>query len=105
MSEYSISIFFLKTSATKAVELNERSFTELIRSIEMRQCAVKEVILAQEEAVVKKVNTLLQRLEREISDLKSIDAELQHLEQLSQTENEVYFLQVSTSTKGHILKR
>ncbi|KAG7329774.1 hypothetical protein KOW79_005996 [Hemibagrus wyckioides] len=83
-----------KTSATKAVELNERSFTELIRSIEMRQCAVKEMILAQEEAVVKKVNTLLQRLEREISDLKSRDAELQHLEQLSQAENEVYFLQL-----------
>ncbi|XP_058250630.1 tripartite motif-containing protein 16-like isoform X1 [Hemibagrus wyckioides] len=88
-----------KTSATKAVELNERSFTELIRSIEMRQCAVKEMILAQEEAVVKKVNTLLQRLEREISDLKSRDAELQHLEQLSQAENEVYFLQSASCVR------
>ncbi|KAK3567846.1 hypothetical protein QTP86_027356 [Hemibagrus guttatus] len=86
-----------KTSAIKAVEENEMNFTELIRSIEMMQCAVKEGILAQEEAMVKKVNTLLQRLEQEISDLKSRDAELQHLEQLSQAENDVYFLQMQST--------
>ncbi|XP_027004438.1 tripartite motif-containing protein 16 isoform X4 [Tachysurus fulvidraco] len=82
-----------KASAVMAVEDSERSFTELIRSIEMRQCTVKELILAQEEAAVKKVNTFLERLEQEISDLKSRDAELQHLEQLSQAENDIYFLQ------------
>lgn len=88
-----------------AVEENERSFTELIRSIEMRQCTVKELILAQEEAAVKKVNTFLERLEQEISNLKSRDAELQHLEQLSQAENDIYFLQVSTFTKGYIFEK
>lgn len=94
----------LKTSAVHAVEKNEKSFTELICSIEMRQHAVKELILTQEEAAVKQVNTLLEKLEQEITVLKSRDAELHHLESLSQADNNISFLQVSTFTKAHILK-
>lgn len=104
MSAYSI-FFFFKTSAVQAMEENEKSFTELIHSTEMRHYAVKELILAQEEAAVKQVNTLLERLEKEVTDLKSKNAELQHLEQLSQADNDIYFLQVSTFMNAHILKR
>ncbi|XP_060785923.1 tripartite motif-containing protein 16-like [Neoarius graeffei] len=86
-----------KTSAVQAMEENEKSFTELIHSTEMRHCAVKELILAQEEAAVKQVNTLLERLEKEVTDLKSKNAELQHLEQLSQADNDIYFLQSAAS--------
>lgn len=82
----------------QALEENEKSFTELIHFIHMRQCAVKELIMAQEEAAVEQINTLLERLEQEISDLKSRDDELQHLEHLSQADNDICFLQVSTST-------
>lgn len=91
----------------QAVEENENSFTELIHFIMMKQRSVKELILAQEDAAVKQVYTLLDRLEHEIADLRSTGAELQHLEQLSQADNDIYFLQVSTSTstKARILKR
>ncbi|KAF4089622.1 hypothetical protein AMELA_G00068780 [Ameiurus melas] len=86
-----------QTSAVHAVEENEKSFTELIRSIEMRQHAVKELILTQENAAVKQVNALLEKLEQEITDLKSRDAELQHLESLSQADNNISFLKSAFS--------
>lgn len=91
----------------QAVEENENSFTELIHFIMMKQRAVKELIVAREDAAVKQVYTLLDGLEHEIADLRSAGAELQHLEQLCQADNGIYFLQVrtSTSTKAHILKR
>ncbi|TSO57292.1 Tripartite motif-containing protein 16 [Bagarius yarrelli] len=92
-----------ETSAVKAVEENEKSFTELIHFIRTRQCAVNELVLAQEEAVVKKVNTLLETLEQEISNLKSRDVDLQNLQQISQAENDVFFLQ-SASSVHHLSK-
>lgn len=77
------------------MEENEKSFTELIHSIEMRQCAVKKLILAQEGAAVKKAVKHLARLPSEITDLKRRELELQRLEQLSQADNGVNFLQVA----------
>lgn len=76
------------------MEENEKSFTELIHFTEMRQGAVKELILAQEEAAVKKAKERLEQLPSEITDLKRREFELQHLERLSQFDNGVYFLQV-----------
>ncbi|KAB5579846.1 hypothetical protein PHYPO_G00199640 [Pangasianodon hypophthalmus] len=87
-----------KTSTRQAVEENEKSFTELIHSIETRQSEVKELILAQEEAAVKKAEELLERLPSEISDLKSREFELQRLERLSRADNGVHFLQGILST-------
>lgn len=96
----------LKTSAVRAVEESDKGFTELIHFIKMRQCAAMELILAQEEAAVKKAEELLERLGQEIADLKSRDAELRRLERLSQADDDICFLQVSTpaSTKACILK-
>lgn len=78
----------------QAVEENVRSVTELNNFVEMSKCEVKKLILTQEEAAVKKAEELLEQLPSEISDLKRRDFELQRLEQLSQAENGVHFLQV-----------
>lgn len=80
-------------------ERNQESFTKLIHFIEMKQCAVKKLILAQEEAAMKKAEDLLERLPNEICDLKKRDFVLQHLEQLSRTDNSVHFLQVGSLNK------
>ncbi|KAJ8278221.1 hypothetical protein GJAV_G00085240 [Gymnothorax javanicus] len=80
----------LKLSAQAAVEDSERIFTELIRSIERRRSEVKELIRDQEKAEVSRAEGLLERLEQEIAELRRRDAEL---EQLSQTEDHIHFLQ------------
>ncbi|XP_031426036.1 tripartite motif-containing protein 16-like [Clupea harengus] len=80
----------LKSSAQTAVEDSEKLFTEMIRSIERRCSEVKELIRDQEKAEVSRAEGLLKRLEQEIAELKRRDAEL---EQLSQTEDHIHFLQ------------
>ncbi|XP_042564133.1 tripartite motif-containing protein 29-like [Clupea harengus] len=82
----------LKSSAQTAVEDSERTFTEMIRSIERRRSDVKEQIRAQEKAEVSRTEGLLKRLEQEIAELKRRDAEL---EQLSHTEDHIHFLKVT----------
>ncbi|KAG1969228.1 tripartite motif-containing protein [Pimephales promelas] len=79
-----------KLSAQGAVDESERIFTELIRSIERRRSEVTRLIRDQEKAAVTRAEGLLQQLEQEIDDLKRRDAEL---EQLSHTDDHVYFLQ------------
>ncbi|ROL46237.1 Tripartite motif-containing protein 16 [Anabarilius grahami] len=70
-----------KSSAQTAVEDSERIFTELIRSIERRD---------QEKAAASRAEGRLERLEQEINDMRRRDAEL---EQLSQTQDHIHFLQ------------
>ncbi|XP_076126751.1 tripartite motif-containing protein 16-like [Alosa pseudoharengus] len=79
----------LKSSAQTAVEDSERIFTEMIRSIERRRSEVTELIRAQEKAEVSRAEGLQKRLEQKIAELKRRDAEL---EQLSHTEDHIYFL-------------
>ncbi|XP_064190315.1 tripartite motif-containing protein 16-like isoform X3 [Anguilla rostrata] len=80
----------LKCSAQAAVEDSERIFTELIRSIERRRSEVKELIRDQEKAEVSRAEGLLERLKKEIAELRRRDAEL---EQFSRTEDHIQFLQ------------
>ncbi|XP_041955960.1 tripartite motif-containing protein 16-like isoform X1 [Alosa sapidissima] len=80
----------LKSSAQTAVEDSERTFTEMIRSIERRRSEVKELIRAQEKAEVSRTEGLVMQLEQEIAELKRRDADL---EQLSHTEDHIHFLQ------------
>ncbi|XP_027004435.1 tripartite motif-containing protein 16 isoform X2 [Tachysurus fulvidraco] len=87
-----------QTSARQAVEENEKSFTELTNTIQLRQGTVKKLILDQEEAAVKNAKELLEQLPSEITDLKKRDFELQRLDQLSEADNGVYFLQGILST-------
>ncbi|XP_064190351.1 tripartite motif-containing protein 16-like isoform X1 [Anguilla rostrata] len=80
----------LKRSAQAAVEDSERIFTELIRSIERRRSEVKELIRDQEKAEVSRAERLMERLAKEIAEMRRRDAEVQ---QLSHTEDHIQFLQ------------
>uniref|UniRef100_A0A8C1XP68 Tripartite motif-containing protein 16-like n=1 Tax=Cyprinus carpio TaxID=7962 RepID=A0A8C1XP68_CYPCA len=90
-------------SAQSALEDSERIFTELIRSIEKRHSEVKQLIRDQERAAVSRAEEQLERLKKEIDDLKRKDAELK---QLSDTDDHIHFLQslssasLSGSTEG-----
>ncbi|XP_052007931.1 tripartite motif-containing protein 16-like isoform X4 [Xyrauchen texanus] len=77
-------------SAQTAVEDSERIFTELMRSIERSRTEVIQLIRDQEKAAVSRDEGLLQRLKKEIADLRWRDAEL---EQLSHTDDHIHFLQ------------
>ncbi|XP_030634331.1 E3 ubiquitin-protein ligase TRIM16-like [Chanos chanos] len=80
----------LRRSAQAAVEDSERIFTEMIRSIERRRREVTELIRDQEKSELNDTEGVLKRLEQEIADLRRRDTEL---EQLSQTEDHIHFLQ------------
>ncbi|XP_069054399.1 E3 ubiquitin-protein ligase TRIM39-like [Lepisosteus oculatus] len=80
----------LGSSAHTAVQDTDRIFTELIRSIERTRSEVTELIRAQERAAVSQAEGLLERLEKEITELKRRDAELN---QFSHTEDHIHFLQ------------
>ncbi|KAM9318451.1 tripartite motif-containing protein 16-like isoform 1-T2 [Pholidichthys leucotaenia] len=76
-------------SADKTVEDSEKMFTELIRLIQKRSSDVKQQVRSQQETEVSRVLDLQQKLEQEITELKSKDGEL---ERLSHTEDPVQFL-------------
>ncbi|ROL40624.1 Tripartite motif-containing protein 47 [Anabarilius grahami] len=80
-----------KRSAQAAVEVSERIFTELIRSIERSRSEVTQMIRDQEKAEVSRAEGLLKRLEQEIDDLRRRDA---GLKQLLHTDDHIHFLQV-----------
>ncbi len=74
------------------MEASERIFSELIRSIEKIRSEVTQQIRDQEKAAVSRAEGQLEQMEKEIADLKRRDTEL---EQLSQTQNNILFLQVT----------
>ncbi|KAL1278995.1 hypothetical protein QQF64_025668, partial [Cirrhinus molitorella] len=83
-----------KHYAQATVEDSERIFTELIRSIEKHRSEVKQLIRDQERAAVSRAEIKLERLEKEINELRRRDAELK---QLSETQDHVHFLQSLSS--------
>ncbi|XP_062398858.1 tripartite motif-containing protein 16-like [Sardina pilchardus] len=87
----------LKSSAQIAIEDSERTFTEMIHSIERRRSEVKELIRAQEKAEVNRAEGIRKQLEQEIAELKRRDAEL---EQLSHTEDHIHFLKTVQSVSN-----
>ncbi|XP_054895222.1 tripartite motif-containing protein 16-like [Poeciliopsis prolifica] len=80
----------INNCANKAVENNDRIFSEVMRLIEKRGCEVKQQIRSQQESELSRVRDLQEKLQQEISELKREDAEL---EQLSHTEDHNQFLQ------------
>ncbi|KAL6489998.1 hypothetical protein MHYP_G00003430 [Metynnis hypsauchen] len=82
-----------KTSAENAMEESEKLLTELIHSMEKRRCTVQELIRAQEETVMMKANEVLDQMQEELAELKRRDADLQYVEQLSEEDNDICFLQ------------
>ncbi|XP_070701891.1 tripartite motif-containing protein 16-like [Pempheris klunzingeri] len=81
---------YIKHSTEAAVEESERVFSKLIRSIEKQSSEVKEVIRVQERAAVGQAEELLEKIQREMVELRRTDAEL---EKLSHTDDHVHFLQ------------
>ncbi|XP_015244301.1 PREDICTED: tripartite motif-containing protein 16-like [Cyprinodon variegatus] len=77
-------------SADKALEDNEKIFTDLLRLLQKRSSAVKQQIRSQQETEVSRVKELQKKLEQEITELKRKDAKL---EKLSITEDHTQFLQ------------
>ncbi len=74
------------------MEDSERIFTELIRSIKRRRSELIRLIRDQEKQSMSRAEGRLERLEKEINDLRRRDAEL---EQLSHTQDHIQFLQVT----------
>ena len=84
------------------MEDSDRIFTEMIRSIERRRSEVTKLIGDQERAEVNRAEELREKLEQEIAELKSRDAEL---EQLSHTDNHICFLQVLSLLRYYALSQ
>ncbi|XP_068582306.1 tripartite motif-containing protein 16-like [Cebidichthys violaceus] len=80
----------INVSADKAVEDNEKIFTELIRFMEKRSSDVKQQVRSQQRTEVSRVKELQEKLEQEITELKRNDTELK---KLSHTEDHNQFLQ------------
>lgn len=87
----------LKHSAQTVLEENERIFTELLLSIERKYIEVKEMIRTHERTTVTQAETLLGRLEEEITLLKKKHNDL---ELLSHTDDHIHFLQSWQSLSG-----
>ncbi|MEQ2162207.1 hypothetical protein GOODEAATRI_017461 [Goodea atripinnis] len=77
-------------SARSAAEESDTIFTELIRLIELKRFEVRELIKAQEKTAVGEAEQLLEKIQREIAELKKNETEL---DLLSHTEGPVQFLQ------------
>lgn len=75
-------------------EDSERIFTKLIRSIERRHCEVKDLVRTEEKAALAQAEALQESLEQQIEDHRRREKEL---EQLSQTEDHIHFLQVTAA--------
>ncbi|XP_053503437.1 E3 ubiquitin/ISG15 ligase TRIM25-like [Ictalurus furcatus] len=80
----------IKMRSQAAVHESEKIFTEMISSMEKKRSEVKELIRAQEKAVLSRAERLLKQLDQEIADLKRRVTEL---EQLSHTHDHIHFLQ------------
>ncbi|KAM6919155.1 tripartite motif-containing protein 16-like [Xenentodon cancila] len=79
----------INQSADQTVEDSEKMFTELISLIQKRSSDVKQQIRSQQETEVSRVKELEEKLQQEITDLKSKDADLKLL---SNTEDHRQFL-------------
>ncbi|CAJ1072788.1 finTRIM family%2C member 67 [Xyrichtys novacula] len=93
-------IFSLTRSARAAAEESDAVFTELIRSIELKRFEVRELIKAQEKTAVSQAEQLLEKIQREIAELKKTEAEL---DKLSLAEDHIHFLQSCQSIHVPVL--
>ncbi|KAM9853399.1 E3 ubiquitin/ISG15 ligase TRIM25-like [Aulostomus maculatus] len=84
----------IDATADKAVEDSEKIFTELVRLVVKRGSDVKQQIRTQQTSEVKRVRELQVKLEKEITELKKSDSELQRL---SNTLDHIQFLQIYPS--------
>nr|XP_002667878.4 tripartite motif-containing protein 16-like isoform X1 [Danio rerio] len=82
-----------RASENKALVNNEKSFTELIQSMKDNQNKVTALIQGQAKSAVKQAEGFIQILQQEISVIRAKNTDLMDLELLSQSNNDVRFLQ------------
>lgn len=87
----------LQHSAEAAAEESERLFSKVIRSVEKRSGEAKELIRLQEKAAVGQAEKLLEKIQKEMAELRRADGALKHL---SRTEDHVQFLKVGKTRLG-----
>lgn len=80
----------LKASSDAAVAQNEKAYAEIVLKADKRRCAVNDLIRDQEKAALSRTEELVDRLEKEISELRKQEDQLK---QLSLTEDHINFLQ------------
>lgn len=78
-------------SAEAAVEESERIFSRLISSIEKQSREVTALLRCQERAAVTQAEELLDKIQKEVVEVRRADGEL---EKLSTTGDHILFLQV-----------
>lgn len=78
-------------STEAALEESERIFSKLIRSIERQRSGMRELMRAKEKTAVSQAEELLEKMEKEITELRRKNTEL---ERLSHTDDHIHFLQV-----------
>ncbi|XP_051781541.1 tripartite motif-containing protein 5-like [Erpetoichthys calabaricus] len=79
----------IQCSAVKEIQEHQEIFTSLLHSLEKLQSEVTGVIKDHEKREVTKAQELIERLEKEIEDLRRRDAELS---ELSQLDDHIHFL-------------
>lgn len=76
------------------VEESDALFTQLIRWIELKRFEVRELIKVQEKTAISQAELLLEKIQKEIAELKMNGDEL---DKLSLIEDHISFLQVKLS--------
>lgn len=82
----------LKRSARSVVEESDALFTQLIRWVELKRFEVRELIKVQEKTAIGQAEVLLEKIQKEIAELKTNEEELN---KLSLIEDHISFLQVT----------
>ncbi|KAJ0058929.1 hypothetical protein NL108_001167, partial [Boleophthalmus pectinirostris] len=96
--ELRFAIRYIKHSTEAVVEESERVFSRLLRAIEKQSVELQELLRAQERAAVGQAEEQLERVQRELGELRRGGAEL---EKLSHTEDHVHFIQVRANRLQH----
>lgn len=84
----------MQHSAAAAAEESERTFSKLIHSIEKQSGQAKELIRLQEKVAVGQAEKLLEKIQREMAELRKADGALKNL---CGTEDHVKFLKVGSN--------
>ncbi|XP_061596143.1 finTRIM family, member 82 [Cololabis saira] len=90
LEELKTAVESLKNSAQRAMVDSQKMFEDMIRSIERMRSEVTKLIGINEKAAFNQAETLIERLEQEIDELKKKET---GLKQLYSTEDHIHFLQ------------
>ncbi|KAK2828821.1 hypothetical protein Q5P01_019855 [Channa striata] len=90
LEELKTAVDSLKNSAQRAMVESQKMFEDMIRSIERMRSEVTKLIGINEKAAFSQAESLVERLEQEIDELKKKES---GLKQLYSTEDHIHFLQ------------